>query len=116
MTHQLTVIVLLGAIASVLSILVGTITIGRTLVSITNSVNASSQQLNNAIYTLTNQVQLNVTEAAGKFEMLEYQVHALNEKIEHKSKRFEKDLAAVRQLEGWAAKNYDYKIRGRDNE
>ena len=28
----------------------------------------------------------------------------------------EKEVAAVRQLEGWAAKNYDYKIRGRDNE
>lgn len=116
MNNQITVIVLLGAIASVLSILVGTVTIGRTLVSITNSFNASSQQLNTAIYSLTGQMQLHVTEAAGKFEILEYKVHAVDQKIDHKSQRFEKELAAVNQLERWASKNHNYKIRGREDE
>jgi hypothetical protein len=115
MNNQITVIVLLGAIASVLSILVGTVTIGRTLVSITNSFNASSQQLNSSIYGLSGQVQLHVTEAAGKFELLEYRIHAVDQKIDHKAQRFEKELDKVRQLEGWAEKNYNYKVRGRED-
>jgi hypothetical protein len=115
MNHEIGVIVLLGAIATVLSIMVASTTLGRTIVAVTNSMNANTHQLNAAINALSNQVQLHVTEAAGKFELLDYQVHGLEEALKHKAQRFEKEFDRLKQIEGWASKNYNYKIRVRDD-
>jgi predicted aconitase len=115
MNNTVLVVTVIAVLSSSLAIVVSAITIGKTLIAITNAINTMNLQTSDAVKTLASQFQVHTTEASGKFEMLEYKVHSLDQKIDHKANRLLEQLkemgAKVFQVEGFISKAHGYKIR-----
>ena len=119
MNQTTLLVVVISTLASALSIIVAAATIGRTLIAVTNSINNMNAQTSNNVASLASQFQVHITESSGKFEMLEYKLHSNEQQITHKASRLlgeiEKQNVRIDQLEGFLAKNHDFKRRNREN-
>lgn len=117
MNQTVLLVTLIGTLSSSFAIVVAAITIGRTLVAVTNSINTMNAQASNAVASLSSQFQVHVTETAGKLEMLEYKVAGVDQKTDHKANRLlteiDKLTGKIAQVEGFISKAHGYKIRTR---
>ena len=117
MNQTVLLVTLIGTLSSSFAIVVAAITIGKTLVAVTNSINMTNLQTSDSVKTLASQFQVHVTETAGKLEMIEYKVAGVDQKTEHKASRLFTEIdklgGKIAQVEGFIAKAHGYKIRTR---